>query len=221
MSESVVNYSILVPDRYQEILIDLGSRSTSISFSIGDVTNDIRAGWQSVKRERPDLAVSDADINAAVGAFCGKSARTVREYAAVAAFYTLEIREVYAVLSFDHFRTAMTLGPRWEMALMWAIDESQTNGGRPATVDKMVAKFAVPADMPDENPDPIEPVGPQNAAESVLGRNLAEAKIVADFVTNVSKLRAILQSTGLSRENSTRAEALLSELLEILSDLKI
>jgi len=120
MNQPTVSYRLIIPDRYQSRLIALGENLSIASFAVGDITNEIKAGWDKVRREDGDLAIADADIYSAVAAFCGKSSRTVREYASIAAFFPPEIREVYEILSIDHFRTAMTLGPRWESALMWA-----------------------------------------------------------------------------------------------------
>jgi hypothetical protein len=212
-----VSYTTIIPDRFQSELIEIGSISSNTSFAIGDITNEIRAAWQRVKSERPDRAIPEAEIYAAVGAFCGKSARTIREYSAIAAFYPPEVREDFPILRFDHFRTAMVLGPRWESALRWAVDEADSNGGRPATVDKMIAKFAVVPEMPADNPDPIEDAGPQSAAEITLGNALAEVAVIQTFVTTVGKLRTVLPRAGLSNENVRRAEELLSEILDILS----
>lgn len=212
-----VSYSVIVPDRYQSELIEIGNIASNSAFSIGDITNEIRAAWQKVKGERPDLAIADADIYAAVGAFCGKAARTVREYSAIAAFYPPETREDYPSLKIDHFRIAMTLGPKWESALLWAIEQADSNGGRPATVDRMYIQFA-PTDVPpDDNPAAIQSAGPQSEAESVLGSALAEVAVIQSFVTNAGKLRTILPNAGLSAENVRRAESLISEILDILS----
>jgi len=216
-NQSVVSYNLIIPTNYQERLITLGNQITNICWDIGDITNTIKAGWDRVKRNDPELAVADGDIYAAVGAFCGKGARTVREYASISAFYPLEIREVYEVLSIDHFRTAMTLGPKWESALMWAIEQADNNGGRPATVDRMIAEYAV-RDQPPEPPAPIESAGPQNMCEVELGSRLAEVKVVQTFVDAAGKLRTVLPSMGLNAENIKRANLLISQLLEIIAD---
>lgn len=214
----VVSYKLLIPDRYQDRLITLGQNLSVASFAIGDITNAIKNGWASVKQERGELAIAEADIYAAVGAFCGKSARTIREYASIAAFYPLEIREVYDVLSIDHFRTAMTLGPRWEQALMWAVEFADRNGGRPATVDRMCAEYAV-RDQPPEEPPTIESAGPQNDAEVQLSNRLGEVKVIQSFVDAAGKLRTIIRAIGLNAENIKRADLLITQLLELLADI--
>lgn len=213
----VVSYVRIIPEKYQNLLIDLGSRLSSVSFAIGDATNEIKIGWDNVKKQRPDLAVSDAEIYAAVGSFCGKSARTVREYAAIAAFFPPAVRDEYCILSIDHFRTAMTLGPAWESALEWAVSQADETGGRPATVDRMIAKFAPASEPPAVPPETIENAGPMSSAEVALNTNLARYKLLTSFVENAGKLRTILDGFGFQPERRRAVEDLIGKLLELLS----
>jgi hypothetical protein len=129
--DGVVGYGDILSPEYQEELIALRDSLTRDSFRIGDIV-------ALVAYERPDILPKE--IHSAVGAFAGKKSRTVREYAAISRFYPPEVRERYAVLTFDHFRTAMSLGEKWREALDWAVEQTDRLN-RPATVDSMETAF--------------------------------------------------------------------------------
>jgi hypothetical protein len=120
----------------QEELIQISEEQSRMEFRIGDIVT----GTIAYNRQNMHPA-NVMEIYSAVGAFCGKSSRTVRDYNAVASFYPIEIREEFGVLKFDHFRQAMTLGPNWQNALQWAIEQGDSLG-RPASVDAMIAQFS-------------------------------------------------------------------------------
>jgi len=131
-----VNYNDIIPEDVQQQLIALRDAITQIGWLVGDLTNYvIRWNADSGKWVTKDV------IYSAVGNLVGKAARTVREYAMMSAFYTVEHREAYEILAFDHFREAMKLGDCWREALEWCVKHAETHGGRPATVDAMIAKF--------------------------------------------------------------------------------
>lgn len=126
-------YSEIVPSDIQDELITLRDNLTRSSFRIGDIALQIIAGTQ----------YGVEAVYSAVGSFVGKSSRTIREYASVSAFYPDEVRQMYDLLSFDHFRVAMRFGSNWLEALEWSVSQVE-EVNRPATVDAMVAEFATP-----------------------------------------------------------------------------
>ena len=66
-----------------------------------------------------------------------------------------EIREQFAVLAFDHFRHASRFGEKSIQVLQWAVEQGDTLG-RPASVDAMMARFAIPDPGMPEPPPGIE-----------------------------------------------------------------
>lgn len=166
-----MSYSDILPDNIQAELIQLADDQTRIEFRVGDIVAQAVA-WNAQNQKPTSLM----EIYAAVGAFVGKSARTIRDYSAVSAFFPADIRDEYAVLKFDHFRQAMTLGPDWENALRWAVEQVDVLG-RPASVDAMVAQF-----MPQEVNEPEyddgageqSPIDTLRAAVTAIGRVLPE-----------------------------------------------
>ena len=123
-------YSDLIPDEIQAELISIKESILDQSFRLGDIAKDCA----SRNPEQAKIAVYRA-----VGSFCGKKSRSVREYADIAEFYPEPIRKRFEVLSFDHFRTAYKRENSKTM-LEWAVEQGDTFG-RPATVDAMIAEF--------------------------------------------------------------------------------
>lgn len=153
-------YSQIVPEALQGELIHLGDTTTLISWRVGDICQEVLVF--TIQNRMP---VDREEIYKAVGAFCGKAARTVREYAQLSRLFMPEIREVYAVLKHDHFRTAS----RYEdpnAILQWAVEQTDTLG-RPATVDMIEAHFGGGwTQLPPEPPMPDN----QDEAESETER---------------------------------------------------
>lgn len=124
-------YAEIVPTDLQDELLALRDEISKSSFRIGDIA------LQIIQEQRSGVEM----VYKAVGSFVGKSARTIREYTSVSAFYPRFIRDQYDVLAYDHFRVAMRMGDQWLEALDWAVNQTDEMN-RPATVDAMLAKFA-------------------------------------------------------------------------------
>ena len=137
-----MTYADVVSEDFQMELMQIEYIQSGTSWRLGDIVNIIEQ--QVASRSIPSSMVYKA-----VALFSGKSARTIREYSAIASHYPMNIREIYQVLSFDHFRTAMQFGDRDLDALEWAVNQTERLG-RPATVDSMEAHFANPTDMNTE-----------------------------------------------------------------------
>ena len=143
MSENI-SYANIVPDELQNALIAIEGANTLNSWRIGDIAILVFAYVQ-----QNQFQVTDEAVYSAVAAFCGKKARTIREYRHLSKFYPLEIREAYGMLSYAHFRVAARL-PDCHAALEWAVAQTDKLG-RPATVDSLEAHFA-----PQQDPTPPE-----------------------------------------------------------------
>lgn len=132
-----LSYSWLIPDKWQNELIAIKERATRDAWAIGDITNVLKDYHKEAK-----TGVLAKDIWSAVGAFVGKSARTVRFYGSMSAVFALDVRAKYEVLSHDHFRLASQyLEP--EKVLLYAVSRVD-DYGRPATVDDCYQEFFVP-----------------------------------------------------------------------------
>lgn len=169
---SNLSYKDLIPDAIQSRLIQLQTIDRASSFEIGDITLSLISGLVGSVS-----GVKKADLYSAVGAFCGKAGRTIREYAYIAGFYPPEARQRYEILSFDHLRIAARLGGAWDIALDWVIRQADELGGRPASVDAMLARFGdfpvEPIDDALDQEDDQEPTSPLSEARKAATRFVA------------------------------------------------
>lgn len=194
-----MSYSDLLPNEAQEELIQLADTQSRIEFRVGDIVGETLA-WNM----QNDKAISVMELYSAVGAFAGKSARTIRDYATVSAFYPPKLRESYSVLRFDHFRQAMTLGPDWEAALQWACEQVDELG-RPASVDAMVAQF-----QPGVEQEPVEPEYP----DTVLDEDGSELRVIT-LRGALLAVREILKTYDLDPSDQEQTEEALLVLEEV------
>lgn len=161
-------YSTVVPDHLQSELITIGSADKMLKFRLGDITletikyvNDNRICKSDGER------LLEWEICQAVGMFCGRDGRTVREYKDIAKRYPPELRHQYDDLSFSHFRLAVRSEDPIKL-LEWCMDQSETFG-HPATAAFMAKQhnlFGAPQDdfmddvrmppplLPDQDVDP-------------------------------------------------------------------
>ena len=107
----------IVPESYQMRLMMWRDEFTRGYFEIGDIANEI-----VLLNIETSMQVDQSAIYSAVGKFCGKSGRTVRDYAEVSAFYPYNMREEYDVLPFSHFRFAKSCGLRYQEILDYSMD---------------------------------------------------------------------------------------------------
>ena len=132
-------YNNLIPDHYQQELIQMGEDITRHTFRIGDIVLSI---YDFV--EANGLECTRRDIWRAVGACVGKAANTIQGYVILAEFYPKTVRKHYEILSSNHFRAAMGIEKKtdvnWQTVLDYAIDRVDTYG-RPATVDELYKVF--------------------------------------------------------------------------------
>ena len=87
-----IPYSKIVPDDLQNLLIKIEGENTLNSWRIGDI-----AILVSNYVQQNQFKVTDDAVCSAVASFCGKKARTIREYRHLSKFYSLEIREAYKI----------------------------------------------------------------------------------------------------------------------------
>jgi len=144
-----VSYSWLIPDKWQNELIAIKERATQDAWAIGDITNILKD-----YHKEAETGVLAKDIWSAVGAFVGKSARTVRFYASLAAVFAPDARAKHEVLSHDHFRLASQYTEPEEV-LLYAVSRVD-DYGRPATVDDCYQEFFVPEDKIHDEKQSVE-----------------------------------------------------------------
>jgi hypothetical protein len=105
----------IVPESYQMRLMAWRDEFTRGYFEIGDIANEIVA-----LNVQKGMKIDQERIHAAIGKFCGKSGRTIRDYSEIASFYPVSIREEYDVLSFAHFRFAKSCGLHYRDVLEYS-----------------------------------------------------------------------------------------------------
>lgn len=115
-SDMGVSDSQLVPDEIVGELIRIRDQVTSSCFRIGDIANDMVMRAAQIGFDR----IPAWRVHRAVGRFAGKSQRTVRYYAEVAAFYPAKVRTEFEVLPFSHFVFAKTMGALWRDVMEYA-----------------------------------------------------------------------------------------------------
>lgn len=149
-------YGEILRTDMQDRLIAIRDSMTQAYWQIADICQQAQ-DWNKAEGR----VVEMQELYSAVGSFVGKPARTCREYHSIGRFFPPEIREQFGVLAFDHFRHAARLGSNMAiLALQWCVD--QTNYlNRPATVDAMMARFALP--------EPGEPEQPEDQQEGPGG----------------------------------------------------
>lgn len=106
----------IIPESYQMRLMAWRDEFTRGYFEIGDMANEI-----VVLNIQTKMQIEQAQIYSAVGRFCGKSGRTIRDYAEIAAFFPVAVREQYDMLPFSHFRFAKSKGTMWEDVLEYSM----------------------------------------------------------------------------------------------------
>jgi hypothetical protein len=131
----ITGYKTIIPDEYQDILIQIGQASSLAQWAIGDITLAIIQAHDDQKTNVPVMS-----IYAAISVFTGKSSRSIRSYAHISITWEKAIRDRFPMLSFDHYRQAQAFGRENGIkALEWATNQAEELGGRPATVDAMLA----------------------------------------------------------------------------------
>ena len=207
------NYNQIIPQEIQEILIAIRDQDTAHCWTVGDICWQIKKYADEQKNMIPTM-----EIYSAVGCFVGKSSRTVREYAMLSKFYVLEMREVYAVLSFAHFKKARSAGPRWQMALEWCVEIGEL-AGRPATVDALEAYIATNIttyqDMQDEQISGDQKQAPDDT-------QVHDLKLFLEGVIHkthgIKKALAIRTPNLLTEKDQRRIDEAVNEIEEVLNE---
>lgn len=124
----------LVPEEYQNRLIDWRDTLRKGYYEIGLIAATLieRAAYSGLK-------VTQARITEAVGAYCGKSGRTVRYYMETAVFFPEEVWQEFDFLPFAHFVTARYAGERWREVLEFSRDHPLIS------VEALEMRFKAPA----------------------------------------------------------------------------
>ena len=140
MNEPVTGVKLfltIVPDNMRDTLLTLAARWRLDKWSIGDVTNTIKA---VVEEHAYPIGVMDVYEGISILLNNEVSARTVRYYANVAAFYSEDFRDRYDPLPFSHFEYAMGFD-FWEDILNGSMALLDDNGGKPVSLTQVALKF--------------------------------------------------------------------------------
>ena len=117
-----VNADMFVSAEDQAILMQIRDNIRYNYFAVGDIANKYVVLCNSGSR-----FVLSQDIYDGVGAYIGKSGRTVRYYAEQAAFYDNDTRDRYDILPFAFFVFARSMGDNWETILDYCMDNPHYN----------------------------------------------------------------------------------------------
>lgn len=142
-------YSQVVPDHLQSELITIGAADKMLKFRLGDIALETIEYVKDNKICKSDgERLHEWEICQAVGMFCGRDGRTVREYKDIAKRYPEDIRHKYDDLSFSHFRLAVRSDEPIKL-LEWCMDQS-TTFGHPATATLMAKQHHLFGEPQDE-----------------------------------------------------------------------
>jgi len=178
----------IVPEEYQMRLMAWRDEFTRGYFEIGDIANEIVL--INVQR---GMQVDQNSIYAAVGKFCGKSGRTVRDYAEVAAFFPVTVRDEYDVLPFSHFRFAKSCGLRFREVLDSSLDNPSMSvealeisfGRRP---DSYGAAGVILAINPMESPWPPPHSNTADNPKITLIPQIHEVYALANLISQTERI---------------------------------
>lgn len=187
----------LVPENYQNELMNIRSADTQHRFRVGQISNILYE-----KHSLVDRSVTKEQVRRAVALYAGKSVRTIRHYESVADFFSPKTIQKYDVLPFDAFVIAMRY-PRWQAILDYAQTElcsmdwlevwAQRNGFESKEA-KLIstetgAKLATPASLISESSQL-----PVQASDTKFSIPVAQQIIFSDYQDLLDKLRWTLGS---------------------------
>lgn len=220
-SYTPVSDNDLIPELYQNRLLHWRDIFKMGYFDIGDTALLLseRAAGQGYK-------VSEGQVYAAVGRFCGKSGRTIRYYAEQAAFYSVLTRERYDMLPFSHFVFARSMGERWQEVLDYAALKPYITeeGLRMHFKGVMVAEYVEGKvnPMTEEDADPDEPRGEDKASayreEQLPGRYVTH-RVLSSLSNMVETLEYVMTNIKLSRESTVILRESLENIRKLLPEI--
>lgn len=213
-----VSVNDIVPESYQQKLMEIDYTLSQCFWIIGDITKDL---VNSVNRQRArelGKVVSKQDIFEAVGFFCHRTGRRVRYYYECAWFFPLEVRQKYDV-PFGIFGEARWVKD-WEVFLqiaeqnpMWSVErvraeyykslgeEVPVPEHRDKVVDEAVHEDGLPL--------------PQEGEQWVGGKDRFQEVLLSKLDHTTSDLRAVLDRIPLPTEIRVRIGNLILEIQNI------
>jgi len=123
----------VLPEDVKSVLAALAYKGDSSLWAIGRMARDLAI----------ELPVSRNILDQAIAQACGWKSSRARDVRSVATYYPNYNDNKYSVLSFSHFRTAMSAqGLDKSFAwLNWCLTSADDYGGQPAPVDVLAAKM--------------------------------------------------------------------------------
>lgn len=197
-----LSYGDIIPDDLQSELIFIRDSLKQCFFRIGDIANEIYDGHShTVQRDV---------INAAVGALCGKSGRTVRYYSETALFFPPEVRQEFEVLSFTHFVYAHTFGASWRVYLEKAAGSlSRSAESIAAELSRPAVVHEIPENLPSESPPetpgtPILGESDDDEEFRLEGRRIKRADLAMKYVDLLASVSEIIMEFPLAQKDASR-----------------
>lgn len=203
-----VSANDIIPDEYQQKLMQLDITMTRCFWLIGDITEDI---INSVNRERVKLlekVVTQNDIFEAVGYFCHRTARTIRYYYEIAHYFPIEIREKYDVpfIIYAEARWAKN----WELMLQIAEANPMWSAAR------VKEEYYKQVDEPrSDDTNELTDDGVEEPKDEPLGSLLGRL----EYIVNI--LRKLISKPGVNPAIVARAEGVIEEIGGLIEDVRL
>lgn len=134
------------------ILMQVGLNLSEGQWLIGDIVNKIISSYDLIiANNLAIVSFGTMQLYSHIASLCGKGVSSIRRYAAVAKFYSVQDRENYC-LSFSHFANAMAYPTRWKEILAACVEQMTRSGGKtpPADWVKVYANTNYITDMEAE-----------------------------------------------------------------------
>ena len=211
MQTPAIRDSDIIPESYQMRLMAWRDEFTRGYFEIGDIANEI-----ILMNIQSNMRVDNNMIYSAVGRFCGKSGRTIRDYAEISAFFPANVREYYDMLPFSHFRFAKTCGINWESVLEFSLENPD------ASEEKLIHEFSSVADSVAVQADYVAPSVALPVASSVADSVASSVAVglsgIYVLANLISQVETVL-SWELKKETRRKLVLALDGLKDVLKEL--
>lgn len=195
----------VITDEDQCRLIQIRDNVRDAYFEIGDIANR----YIEDSAREVDLKLPAVRVYEAVSRFCGKSARTVRYYAEVAAFFPEHVREPYSMLPFSFFVYAKTKSDLWDEVLhLAAASPHMTLEGLKFAFNDGLVTGSSYADEPRQSYDM------SNFDISDNSYRLSRSQMLSNFSDLIDRMATILENIPLP---GTLRERLIGNLNELRS----
>lgn len=205
----------IVPEEYQQKLMEIDFTMSQCYWLIGDITTDLVNSVNRTRAQELGKLVSKTDIFEAVGFFCHRTARSVRYYYECAHYFPVDVRKRYDV-PFSIYSEARWVKD-WELMLKIAEENPVWSAERVRAEYYKVLNEEPPTQPKEDkgaevcNDDLPLPEGEQWEG----GQARFKAVLLSKLDHTVDDLRAVLDKIPLPTEIRTRIGEVIIEIQDI------